>query len=184
MNLLGLTIDSSLPFKAHVKSMCNKVNVKVAALRRVRKFIPLEVLVKIYKAFILPHFKYCALVLVGLSSGLSHKLELTIILRHLHTVSYLCSHPFFYKCMYNMGLINIKMFIFRNNEYDLRNFNKLHQPAYNSRFMPTSYLYITSRLWNNLPDFVRRASSLNVFKTKLSNLNLTTRVKCYCNFCT
>ena len=24
-----------------------------------------------------------------------------------------------YKCMYNMGPINIEMFIFRNNEYDL-----------------------------------------------------------------
>ena len=84
-----------------------------------------------------------------------------------------------------MGPINIKeMFIFRNNEYDLRGFNKLHQPAYNNRFMHRSYLYITSRLWNNLPDCVKRASSLNVFKTKLSNLNLTTGGKCYCNFCT
>ena len=31
----------------------------------------------IYKAFILPHLEYCAPVLVGLSSGLSNKLELT-----------------------------------------------------------------------------------------------------------
>ena len=34
-------------------------------------------MVNIYKAFILSHFKYCALVLVGLSYGLSKKLELT-----------------------------------------------------------------------------------------------------------
>ena len=47
-----------------------------------------------------------------------------------------------------------------------------------------SYLYITSRLWNNLLDCVRRASPLNLFETKLSNLNMTTGVKCYCNFCT
>ena len=40
MTLLGLTTDNSLAFKAHVKSICNKVNTKVAALRRVRKFIP------------------------------------------------------------------------------------------------------------------------------------------------
>ena len=77
MKLLGLTIDSSLSFKAHVKSICNKVNVIVGALRRVCKFISPEVMVNIYKAFILPHFEYCAPVLVGLSSGLSNKLELT-----------------------------------------------------------------------------------------------------------
>ena len=35
------------------------------------------VMVNIYKAFILPHLEYCAPVLVGLSSGLSNKLELT-----------------------------------------------------------------------------------------------------------
>ena len=55
MKLLGLNIDSSLSFKAHVKSICNKVKVKVAALWRVRKFIPPEVMVNIYRAFILPH---------------------------------------------------------------------------------------------------------------------------------
>ena len=54
----------------------------------------------------------------------------------------------FYKCMYNKGPINIKeIYVFRNNEYDLGGFNKLHQPAYNSIFMHRSYLYITSRLW-------------------------------------
>ena len=66
MKLLGLTIDSSLSFKAHIKSVCNKVDVKVSALRRVRKFIPSEVMVNIYKALILAHLEYCALVLVGL----------------------------------------------------------------------------------------------------------------------
>ena len=77
MKLLGLTIDSSLSFKAHIKSVCNKINVKVGALRRVCKFIPSDVMVNIYKAFILQHLEYCAPVLVGLSSGLSNKLELT-----------------------------------------------------------------------------------------------------------
>ena len=66
----------------------------------------------------------------------------------------------FNKCMCNMGPINMKTFIFRNNEYDLTGFNKLHQPAHSSRFMHRSYLYVTSRVWNNLLDCVRRAPSL------------------------
>ena len=42
--LLGLTIDRSLTYKAHVKSVCYKVNAKGAALRRVRKFIRADVI--------------------------------------------------------------------------------------------------------------------------------------------
>lgn len=34
-------------------------------------------MINITEAFILPHFEYCSPVLVGLSSGLSNKLELT-----------------------------------------------------------------------------------------------------------
>ena len=130
MKLLGLTIDSSLSFKAHIKSVCNKVNVKLSALRRVRKFIPSEVMVNIYKAFIfnLPHLEYCASVLAGLSSGLSNKLELTnqyairtllnmaqstsysdlltyVGLKTLEHRRYYHALSLFYKYLYNMGLI-------------------------------------------------------------------------------
>ena len=81
-----------------------------------------------------------------------------------------------------MGPINTKeMFIFRNNEHD---FNKLHEPAFNSRFMHRSYLYITSRLWNNLIVLGEPHLFNNVFKTMLNDLNLTIGVKCYSNFCT
>ena len=60
-----------------MKLVSNKVNAKVASLRRVRNFIPTEVMVTIYKAFILPHLEYCSSVLIGLTPGLSKKLELT-----------------------------------------------------------------------------------------------------------
>ena len=67
IKLLGLTIDSSLSFKAQVKSMYKKENVKVAALRRVRKTITPEVMVDICEAHILPHFGYCAPVLAAIT---------------------------------------------------------------------------------------------------------------------
>ena len=167
MKLLGLTIDSSLSFKAHIKSVCNKVNVKVSALRRVRRFIPSEVMVNIYKAFILPHLEYCAPVLLGLSSDLSNKLELNnqyairTLLKMAKSNSYgglltyvglktlehrRFSHALslFYKCLYNTGSNNIKeMFLFRNNGYDLRGFCTLNQPTYNSRFITTPQDYGT-----------------------------------------
>ena len=75
--VFGVIIDNSLSFKAHVKEICQKVNRKVSILRRIRKFIPLDVMIKLYKAFILPHFEYASPLFIGLSKGLSAKLEST-----------------------------------------------------------------------------------------------------------
>ena len=160
-------------------------------------------MVNIYKAFILPHLEYCAPVLAGLSTGLSNKLELTnqYTIRTLLIIAkstsysdlltcvgycrYFHALSLFDKCLYNMGPNSIReMFLFHNNKYHLRDFCKLNQPTYSSRFMHRSYHYIISRLWNSLPDYVRRAPSLNIFKSILDEVNLTTRVESNCNFCT
>ena len=58
-------------------NLCDKVNGKVAALRRVRKFFPADVMINIYKTFIVSQLEYWEPVLVGLSSGLSNKLRFT-----------------------------------------------------------------------------------------------------------
>ena len=54
IKLLGVTIDSSLSFQTHIKDICHKVKTKVSILRRIRKFMPIEIIIKLYKAFILP----------------------------------------------------------------------------------------------------------------------------------
>ena len=38
--------------------------------------------------------------------------------------------------------------------------------------------------WNNLPDYVRRPPSLNIFKSMVDEVKLTTGVQCNYNFCT
>ena len=80
MKLLGLTIVSSLSFKAHIKSICNKVNVKVIALTFVGEFVN-SYLQKQRLIFTRPLSYHTLNIMlrfsVGLSSGLSNKLELT-----------------------------------------------------------------------------------------------------------
>ena len=67
----------SLSFKAHIQEICRKVNKKVSILRRIRKFIPSDIMIKLCKAFILLHFEYASPLFIGLSKGLSAKLEST-----------------------------------------------------------------------------------------------------------
>ena len=77
IKLLGVIIDNLLSFKEHVKEICRKVKSKVSILCRIRKLIPSDIVIKLYKAFILPHFEYALPLFIGLSKGLSAKLEST-----------------------------------------------------------------------------------------------------------
>ena len=94
IKLLGVIIDNSLSFKAYIKEICRKENIKVSILRRIRKFIPLDIMVSLYKAFILPHFEYSSPLFIGLSKGLSAKPESTnafalrTLLNHSKSIAY------------------------------------------------------------------------------------------------
>ena len=61
IDILGMTIDSTrLSFDNHVSVICKKINNQFYIMLRFRKVINKETLLKLYKAFILPHFYYCS----------------------------------------------------------------------------------------------------------------------------
>ena len=59
------------PSQEQLKKGC----VKAAALRKLCKFIPQDVMICLYKAYVLPHLEYCSPLLLGISNGLKNKLE-------------------------------------------------------------------------------------------------------------
>jgi hypothetical protein len=75
VKILGVTLDKRLTFESHIKEMLKKVYSKVAALRGIRRLIPIEVAPKLYKAYMLPHLEYCCPLLLGIGKGLNRKLE-------------------------------------------------------------------------------------------------------------
>ena len=58
--MFGMTIDNRLSFDNHVSVICKKINNQFNVMLRFRKLINKETLLKLYKAFILPHFYYCS----------------------------------------------------------------------------------------------------------------------------
>ena len=48
---------------------------KASALRRIRRFLPLDVMCRLYKAYILPHLEYCCPLLLGVGRSQVKKLE-------------------------------------------------------------------------------------------------------------
>jgi len=55
-----MTIGNKLSFHNHVSAVCKKINNQFNVMLRFRKLINKKTLLKLYKAFILPHFYYCS----------------------------------------------------------------------------------------------------------------------------
>ena len=60
--LLGVDIDNSLKFALHVSNICKKAHIKLSALGRVSRFIPVDKRRILFKSFIESQFSYCPLV--------------------------------------------------------------------------------------------------------------------------
>ena len=163
IKLLGVIIDNSLSFKAYIKEICRKVNIEVSILRHIRKFIPLDIMVKLHRAFILPHFEYPSPLFIGLSKGLSAKLESTnafalrTLLNHSQSIAYEellkivqiknLEHRrieqalvLVYKSFYGQAPNYIQgMFTRRSNGHSLRCTHKVVIPRPNSSYMLQSF---------------------------------------------
>ena len=55
LNILGVCIDDKLSFKDHLSTVLRKVYAKVGALRRLRKLVPADISLMLYKAYIYFH---------------------------------------------------------------------------------------------------------------------------------
>ena len=73
-NFLGLTIDEHLNWKSHIQKVSNKVSRSIGVLNRLKKFLPLTVLIILYNALILPHFQFSILAW-GFNPGRLNKLQ-------------------------------------------------------------------------------------------------------------
>ena len=62
VELFGVTIDKDLTFKQHVSSICKKVNNQFSVMTRFGKLMSTETMLRLHRAFILPHFYYCSMV--------------------------------------------------------------------------------------------------------------------------
>ena len=153
--------------KPYIQEQLKKACAKAAALCKLCKFIPQDVMICLYKAYILPHLEYCSPLLLGISNELKNKLEDTnyYILRYSSSVSYdfllnlaelqnletrrqFQSLVILYKCLRGQGPEYLSEFFnILNVHYNLRGASThLMLPFFNLEYMHKSYL--TTKLWN------------------------------------
>ena len=66
LKILGVTLDRDLSFKPHV-----------AIMLRIQRLVPSDVMISLYKAYVLPHLEYCCPLLLGISKVLKNNIERT-----------------------------------------------------------------------------------------------------------
>ena len=72
---LGVQVDETLSWEAHISEVIGKVAKILAALRRLRPICHQSTLLTIYKSLVLPHLDYCSALWGCIGNGLSQKLE-------------------------------------------------------------------------------------------------------------
>ena len=72
---LGVLIDANLTWGSHIEKLAKKIASGIAAIKRVRQFVPPATLHLIYKALIQPHFDCCIVVWVSCGIKLADKLQ-------------------------------------------------------------------------------------------------------------
>ena len=61
LKLLGVTIDEQLNFNTHINEICKKKSQKVDVMLRLKKLIPTDAKLTLYKSAISPFLTYCYL---------------------------------------------------------------------------------------------------------------------------
>ena len=72
---LGVILHENLSWVKHVGKIHKKVAAGIGLLRRIRDFTSLDILIKIYKSLIQPHFEYASAVWDNLDVTLCQKLQ-------------------------------------------------------------------------------------------------------------
>ena len=75
LKILGICLDDNLSFKEHRNVMLKKVYAKIGALRRLKRLVPANTMLLLYRSFVLSHFEYCNSLLMGIGKTLNKNLE-------------------------------------------------------------------------------------------------------------
>ena len=192
---LGVIIDDTLSFNAHVDSVCKAAYFHIRALRHIRKCVPQSVALSIASTMVSARIDYCNAVLHETSKSNINKLQrvqnslarivtgarksdhITPVLASLHWL------PVSSRIEYKVALLTFKILTLRQPDYlsellhlhiparQLRSgdkVNQLHVCSVKTAFAGRAFSNAAPTVWNSLPcDATEDLSSLTRFKRKL-----------------
>ena len=165
----------------------------------------MDIFIKLYNAYALPHLEYCSPILVGINKSMRNKLEhanyygLRTLMNLGNNVSYESvlnltsmrslehrrleqSLIIFFRSFKQQGPIYISNFFkTRVTPYTLRGFvHNVAQESYNSSYLHNLNTHTISRICNQLQTLTKSSTTLSQFRKLIRLSNLT---GCRCNKC-
>ena len=190
---LGVVIDQHFSWKDHILYISKKVSKGVGILSRLRHLLPRHILLMLYNTLILPYLSYCNVVWGG---ALPTRIQPLFILQkrciriifNKHRLHH--TTPLFAKLktlsIYNLNRYCTSMFMFswvhgicpiifnryyhfcsEIHPYRTRFSSNISVPFFRLKSSQLSIRYIGVKVWNSLPDYIRKCMQSNTFKRKL-----------------
>lgn len=197
VKLLGITIDHGLSFCDQAAAVSQKASRQVNAMMRLCNVLDEKTKLNVYLSFIYCNFMYCPAVWLLCSKHHLRQLEKIncralrflyndfnstydeLLLRGNHKcVKVIIMHSIaieVYKCVHGLSPeYMVSKFQELPHEYNTRNFHALIQPTFRTvKYGFQSFSYLGSKIFNRLPNNIKEAPTLALFKKLLSNFKDT-----------
>jgi ribonuclease P/MRP protein subunit RPP40 len=185
--LLGINIDYLLKFDVHISELCRKASRQLSVLKRIGHNLTQQAKLVIYKSFIASNFNYCPLVWHFCNKTSTNKLEriqerairfvyndfktpVNVLLNkaglehlHIRRIKNLASESF--KIINKLSPTILQDLVSEKQlPYSLRRSCTAELPRVNTtQYGLKSFRYEASRIWNSLPNDLRKAESYDTF---------------------
>ena len=204
VKLLGIDIDDKLNFHEHITVLCKKAARQLNAFKRLSRNLNVKDRESIYNSFIVSVFSYCPLVWHFCRKSDHKKIE-KINERALRIVynDYISTYEALLNYGNKLSLGRYRMLNFATELYKIKNgksvemmniFDVPKETPYNLRcndqnvipivktkhYGINSFRYLSSHIWNQIPDNVKKAKDANTFKVLLQQWS---GFDCKCSSC-
>jgi exonuclease III len=182
---LGVIFDSKLRFNLHINTICNKLSKSIGIIHRLKHNVPSEFMINLYYSFVYPYLLYCNLAWGGTyPCHLQPLFLLQKIIRIVTNSEYLLhTDPLFHRT----GILKVTdihkfllcQYVFKSLAGN-QNINPLHNHFTRNRnnIIPVfqrlaltqhSVSFASAQIWNEIPNEVKSAPNLTIFKRELKN---------------
>ena len=204
VKLLGVYIDQSLCFNNHISYLCQKAGYKLNVLARLSNNLDFKGKLMLFNSFVISHLMYCPVVWYMCSITDMKKIEKIQkrALRYVtkdYTCPYIqlldkCDLPTMYVQRMRFIMVEVytvlngigplylhDMFDRKESVYIMKNNIELVQPQFRTqKYGFNSIRYQGAKIWNTLPNNIKDASNLSVFKALVKKWS---GARCSCNSC-
>ncbi len=196
---LGIVLDPQLSFSSQIDYLCKKLSKKIGFFSRISGHLSVWARTLVYNTIIKPHFQYCCSLLISCNSTDVERIQkqqnkcMRIILRCPYTTSikkmlsslgwmnvknliHRSSSIFVYKIYNNVSAPYLKKFLTRRSEihkYDTRNKDHFDVVFTRSSKLKKLLFYEGIRIFNKLPEEIKKSTSIGSFIKLLDEFILT-----------